>query len=81
MATVRDTIKYLQKNFKPEDHIAIDVFEADDVIQCAKTLDIQITKEQAEDIIEYLDSHKDSSSSWQTIEFELNELVKSDLIP
>jgi hypothetical protein len=61
---------------KPEDVVAVAIWQVDDVLGQAKEKRIKITRKQAEEIIERIDRRQDASLgiSWDTIDAYLDDL-------
>jgi len=57
MATVAEIIEDLQKNYNSEDHIACDIWTANDIEIRAINDDIELTDEQIDEVIDNV--HKD----------------------
>jgi len=74
MTTVKDLMDHLQKNFKSEDVLAVAIWQTDDVMARAKERNMEITKEQAEEIISRIDRRQDANLgiNWDTIDAYLD---------
>jgi len=73
--TVKEVIEHLKKY--PEDlHVAVAIWQEDDVIEFAKENDIKVTRKQAQDIIDRMDRKQDCTMgiTWTTIECYLDDL-------
>ena len=70
MGTVKEKIEHLQRNYSPDDTIAIHVWGVVDVILHAKERDIEVTEDRAIEILNSIESGLDSSLgiTWDTIE-------------
>ncbi len=68
MPKVKDVIESL-KEYDQDEHIAAAIWSEDDVLTCAKELGIKITREQAAELIDYIDTHEDCDLgiTWETI--------------
>jgi len=76
MVLVKDAIKHL-KQYKLTDHVAVAIWQAEDVMEHAKNgRDMDVTKEEAEEIIDQMDRNQDCEYgiTWQTIDNYLDEL-------
>ncbi len=58
-----------------EGHVAVAIWQREDVFDMAKRLDIEITEEQADEILDEMDHRQDAEVgiSWDTIEFYLQD--------
>ncbi len=76
MTTVKELVEHLQDAYKPEDVIAAAIWQVDDVLGQAKEKGIEITREQAEGIIDRIDRRQDASLgiSWDTLDAYLDDL-------
>lgn len=76
MTTVKDYIEHMKNSYKPEDIVAVAIWQVDDVLGQAKETGIKITRKQAEEIIERIDRRQDASLgiSWDTIDAYLDDL-------
>lgn len=76
MTTVKDHIEHMKNSYKPEDIVAVAIWQVDDVLGQAKETGIKITRKQAEEIIERIDRRQDASLgiSWDTIDAYLDDL-------
>ena len=75
MATVKEVIEHLQSDsFKPDDVVAVAIWQVEDVLERAKENKMKITKKQAEEIIDRIDRKQDASLgiSWDTIDAYLD---------
>lgn len=76
MTTVKELIEYLQHYYKPEEVLAVAIWQVEDVFERAKERKLIITKKQAEDIIVRIE--RDHSASlginWDTIDAYLDEV-------
>jgi len=66
----------MKNSYKPEDIVAVAIWQVDDVLGQAKETGIKITRKQAEEIIERIDRRQDASLgiSWDTINAYLDDL-------
>lgn len=66
----------MKNSYKPEDIVAVAIWQVDDVLGQAKETGIKITRKQAEEIIERIDRRQDASLgiSWDTIDAYLDDL-------
>jgi len=76
LTTVKDHIEHMKNSYKPEDVVAVAIWQVDDVLGQAKETGIKITRKQAEEIIERIDRRQDASLgiSWDTIDAYLDDL-------
>ncbi|MBA7676506.1 hypothetical protein ES703_84748 [subsurface metagenome] len=76
MTTVKDHIEHLKNSYKPEDVVAVAIWQVDDVLEQAEQRGIKVTKEQAENILAVIDRRQDASLgiSWDTINAYLDDL-------
>lgn len=75
MVTVGKAIRQL-KNFKKQ-HIVLDVWCENDVLDFAKDNDIKLTRKQAREVIDRIENDIDCSTgvNWNTIEDNINEVL------
>lgn len=75
MPTVKDYIEQLQRLYKPDDVIACHLWATDDVLEQAKMLGIEISQQEAEEIIESVHKHADCEYgiTWLTLEIAIEE--------
>jgi len=76
LTTVKDHIEHMKNSYKPEDIVAVAIWQVDDVLGQAKETGIKIIRKQAEEIIERIDRRQDASLgiSWDTIDAYLDDL-------
>ena len=74
MTTVQKHIEFLQRNFKQGDVIAVATWTVADVLEQAKTKKMNITKAQAEKVLERIDRKQsaDLGITWDTIDCYLD---------
>lgn len=74
MTTVRDLIAHLQRNYRPDDHIATTIWQVDDVRCQARERGFAISEERAAEILERIDSNHDAclGITWETIHYWLD---------
>ena len=79
MAEVKELIDHLSKSYMPTDIIAYDIWSVDDVMAVHKESGSKkkLSKEQAEEALEYVDRHKDATYgiSWETLRCALDEVL------
>ena len=77
MTTQKELIERLQKRYKPEDVLAVIIWQVDDVLGRAKEREIEITREQAEKIVSRIDRRKDATLgiTWVTIDCALDDFI------
>ena len=71
MTTVNEAVARVKDLGKQ--HVAVAIWCEDDVLSRAKELDIEVTREQAAMIIDYIDNHEDCDLgiTWETIDSTL----------
>lgn len=76
VGTVKELILHLQKNYKPNEHVAAAIWAVDDVMERAKERKLSVTKHQAEEIIDTIEHRQDATIgiTWITIDCYLDEL-------
>jgi hypothetical protein len=83
MPTVKDYIEKLQRDFKPEDHIAVHLWQTADVIGYAENemKGIVVTQEEADNIIDNIHSHLDSEHgiTWDTLHSAIADYPLNDI--
>lgn len=74
LGTVREWIEHLKRHYKPDDVIAAIVWQVDDILSRAKERKIEVTKEQAEEILRRLENHHDATLgiTWETIDYRID---------
>ena len=67
---VEKAIQHLQKSFKSTEVIAIAIWTVSDVVERAKKREIELSQEQAEEVLDNIDRHQDCNFgiSWDTID-------------
>jgi hypothetical protein len=82
MPTVAELRKHL-KTYRSTDIIAYDIWCTEDVIQQAKQDGKFVTDEQAADVLENIDRHKDANLgiNWDTVRCGIDELGELPAIP
>ena len=60
MPTVKEVIKELKRNYHSEDHIAIDIWTLEDLVDMAFDLGFNMDEKIGEEILQRLHSHVDS---------------------
>ncbi len=75
MPTVAEQIKWLQDNYKPDDHIAVAIWGEEDVLEMAENLGKKITRQNAQDILDNIERRHDSEIgiTWMTIQVALED--------
>jgi len=75
MTTCKKLIKWLQENYEEDKPLCVAIWSAEDILERAKELEIEITEEQANIIIETMDRRQsaDLGVSWDTIDCYLDE--------
>lgn len=79
MPTVEEAIKRL--HYSDGQHVAIVIWCEDDVLERAKELDIECSREQAQSILNQID-HRQSCEqgiTWDTIDYYLYEIKEGRL--
>lgn len=76
MTTVKELIEHLKRMYADDCVVAVAIWQTDDVMTQAKERGIEITEEQAEEIIHRIDRKQDATLgiSWDTIDCYLDEL-------
>ena len=76
MPEVSEVIGHLQRNYRPEQHIAYAIWCEEDVMRRALKRKLSITKEQAESILDRMYAKHDAELgiTWDTIDCALDEL-------
>ena len=76
MTTVKELVERLQKQYKPNDVLAVAIWQVDDVLSQADLRGIKISKEQATEIVERIDRKQDCTLgiTWTTIDCYLDDL-------
>ena len=76
MPTVASLMERLSKQYKPDEYIAVAIWCEEDVLGCAKERGMKITREQAQSILDQMESNHDAEIgiTWDTIYSALDEL-------
>lgn len=76
MTTVERAIENL-KGYNPKIHVAVAIWQTDDVLERAKERNIKLTKEEAEEIIDRIDRKQDATLgiSWDTIDVYIDDYI------
>ena len=76
MGTVRELVDRLNRQYKPDDHVAVAIWGEDDVLERAEERDMSITREQAQSILQQMDSNHDAELgiTWDTIDAGLDAI-------
>ena len=66
---VKDLMYKLKGWYKPEDHLAVHIWSIDDVLGTAEEMGVELSVDDANEIIDNIDSHIDSEYgiTWETI--------------
>ena len=72
---VSEWIQRLQNEFKPDQHICIHLWQTADLMGTAKELDIELTDEEANNIVEDMERHIDSELgvTWTTVQCAIED--------
>lgn len=78
MTTLKELIEHLRLGYNLDDHVAVAIWQTDDVLYHAADRGIAVTELQAIDIIENLEANHDASLgiTWDTIDVYLDALEK-----
>ena len=78
MPTVKEVIDWLSRFYSPDEHVAVDVWCVEDVLERAEERGIKISRKEAEEIIDEIHRKRDSTIgiNWDVIDAYLDE-VKS----
>ena len=73
---VKDVIRHLTEDYEPEDHIAVPIWQTDDVKLRAEERGMKITDVDAINIVETMDRKQDATLgiTWDTIDALLDDL-------
>ena len=76
MTTAKEVIEHLKRTYTDDAVLAVAIWQVDDVIERAKEREIEISTEQAEEIIHRIDRKQDATLgiSWDTIDFYIDDL-------
>lgn len=75
MPTVRKVVEELQR-YNQEEHVAVAVWSEDDVIHRAEEINVKISREKAQEIIDRIDRKQTATLgiTWDTIDCYLDDL-------
>jgi len=73
---VKDLIKHLQKDYKPDDVIAYDIWTMDDVLIASKDIDIDLTDEEMIKVLNRANHNKDAQIgiNWDVLTCYIREV-------
>ena len=79
MTTVQELMAYLERHYQPDDIVAADIWHRDDVRARAEDRGLAIDDALADAVITQMDRNHDATCgfTWVTIDFWLDELLKS----
>jgi hypothetical protein len=77
MTTAKEYIERLKSWYKDDDVLALAIWCADDVRSRAEEMEIDITDEQVDDVLSYVDNKQDCSLgiTWDTLDFWIQEVT------
>jgi uncharacterized protein HemY len=77
MPSIKEVIEHLQ-GYNPDDVVAYDIWQVEDVMQQAKEDGVVISEENAKEVLERIDRHKDAEVgiSWAVISSVLDDMVE-----
>ena len=77
MTTVRELIRALQNNNELDDVVAYDIWSVGDVMERAGEREIEVTREEAEMILEDMQHHHDCNygMNWQALDNAIDGIV------
>jgi hypothetical protein len=75
MPTVKEIIEWLSKAYGQDEHVAVDLWAAEDIKVRAEELGVEITEKEAEEIVEKIHNHIDSEVgiSWCVVDTYIEE--------
>jgi hypothetical protein len=78
MPTVQNYIEQLQNFYKPDDVIAVHLWCTDDVLVQAKEMEVNLSEENAKEIIENIHRNIDSGLgvTWGTLVREIEDFLR-----
>ena len=78
MPTVADLKKHLNDHYKDTDHIAYSIWQVDDVHTTAECKGVDLNNEQANDVLDYVNSHEDCELglSWTTVSCAIDNILE-----
>lgn len=80
MTTVAQLIRNLHRQYEPNDHVAVAIWEVEDVMDRAEDRDVPVSRDQAEVIIQRMDDCHDAciGFNWCVVDCYLDELPLPD---
>ena len=74
---VKDLTERLQQWYKPDDHLAVHIWEIDDVTGTAKEMGAELSADDANEILDIIDSHIDCEYgiTWETIKTSIQNYL------
>jgi len=78
MTTAKEYIDRLQRFYKDDDVLAIAIWCADDVRARAGDMDIELTDEQVDNVLSYVENKQDANLgiTWDTLDFWIEKVVE-----
>jgi len=78
MPTVAEVIKHLEDNYSMDEHIAAPIWCKEDVLGVSYGMGKNITRAQAQQILDHMDSHHDCELgiTWDTVRSEIEDASK-----
>ena len=72
---VKEIIDWISKIYNPDEHVAVDIWSVDDVLDRAEERGIKISRSQAEQIIDEIHKRCDATIgiNWDVIDTYLDE--------
>ena len=76
MPTVKEIVNWLLRHYSPDEHVAVDIWCVEDVLERAEERGIKISRKGAEEIIDEVHRRRDSTIgiNWDVIDSFLDEV-------
>ena len=76
LPTVKEVVDWLLRNCSPDEHVAVDIWCVEDVLERAEERGIKISRKEAEKIIDEIHRRRDSTVgiNWVVIDAYLDEV-------
>jgi len=76
LPTVKEIVNWLLRHYSPDEHVAVDIWCVEDVLERAEERGIKISRKGAEEIIDEVHRRRDSTIgiNWDVIDSFLDEV-------
>ena len=76
LPTVKEVVDWLSRHYSPDEHVAVDIWCVEDVLERAEERGIKISRKEAEEIIDEIHKNQDATIgiNWDVIDAYLDEV-------